>query len=343
MQREMDRERKKKEKAKLNENSKYLARNAQRVLTAEQIVPELIESKDNIGRMDSYCKFCGARKWKDETPSQCCNSGKVILDVFPDPPKLMQNLLTEATVEARLFREHIRSFNNALALSSIKVNERKFKNGYNPSVIFEGRVSQLFGPLIPENGMEPKFAQLYVVDPASEDTMRVKSMYLPSTLNKKQTDIITKTLIKLQDLLKEINPFVKDLLHICEIPEEEIKEGKLIISCDQRPKGSHERTYNQQQSFSEISILTNSEPSDLVLRKRGGGLKFIYDIHPAAQSLHFILLFPNGTKGYSEFLKHKDQKKRVSPREFSAFHLNMRHIEGAVGCFKSTFVCPMQS
>ena len=71
-----------------------------------------------------------------------------------------------------------------------------------------------------------------------------------------------------------------------------------------------------QQSFGEVSILTNSVPSDLVLRKRGGGLKIIYDIHPAAQALHFILLFPYGTKGYSEFMKHKGQNKRVSPESF---------------------------
>ena len=324
--REKDKERKKTAKENKNE-SKYLARNAQLVLRSEQIVPELIDTLDNLGQMDNTCEFCKARKWKDETPSLCCNKGKEIIDVFAEPPNILQKLLTSESVEARLFRENIRSFNNGLALSSIKVNERKFKNGYNPSVIFEGKVLQMFGPIYPEDGMEPKFAQLYVHDSATEHTMRVKSMYLPSNLNKKQTDIITKTMETLQKLLKQINPFVKDLLHICEIPDDEIIEGKLIISCDQRPKGSHERTYNIQQSLSEVSVLTNSEPSDLVLRKRGGGLDFIYDIHPAAQSLHFILLFPYGTKGYSQFLKHTDLRKRVSPREFFAFHLNMRNLE----------------
>ena len=98
-----------------------------------------------------------------------------------------------------------------------------------------------------------------------------------------------------------------------------------MISCrkEDRPGNSHERTYNLQQSFSEVSILTNSVPSDLVLRKRGGGIAHIYDLHPAAQPLHFILLFPYGTHGYSEFMKHIDGKKRLSPREFYAFHLNM--------------------
>ena len=79
--------------------------------------------------MSNVRPFCDANKWKEETPSLCCNKGKVMLDCFPNPPKLLKSLLTVDTIEARLFRENIRSFNNALALSSIKVEERKFKNG----------------------------------------------------------------------------------------------------------------------------------------------------------------------------------------------------------------------
>ena len=130
-------------------------------------------------------------------------------------------------------------------------------------------------------------------------------------------------------MMTEVNPFVKDFKHICEIPDEKQKKGKIVISCKARPKGSHERTYNEQTSLSEVSVLTNSEPGDLVLRKRGGGLKFVYDIHPSAQPLHFTLLFPYGTKRYDESTKHikGNTNKRVTPREFFAYHLNMRCID----------------
>ena len=113
--------------------------------------------------------------------------------------------------------------------------------------------------------------------------------------------------------MKEINPYVKDFIHICEIPDEDLKEGKLVISCKDRPKGTHERTYNKQTSLTEVSILTNSEPGDIVLRKRDGGLQFVYDIHPAALALHFTLLFPYGTDGYNEQTKHAggDTNRRV--------------------------------
>ena len=312
--------------------SLYDGRNAKKVLLAEQIVPELKYTKDSIGEMNSVCKFCDARKWKDESPTLCCNSGKVILPLFPDPPDLLKELLTSKSEEGRLFRKNTRTFNNALALSSLKVNVKKFTGGFAPSVIFEGKVCQRIGPMLPEDGEEPKFAQLYVHDPATEHTSRIKNMSLPDSMSKHEVEIITNTLLELQQMLKDVNPFVKDLLHICEIPEDELSKGKLVISCKERPTGSHERKYNVQQNLSEVSVFTNSLPGDMVLRKRGGGLQTIYDIHPSAQPLHFVLLFPFGTKGYYEDLKHVDKDtKRVSPREFFAFHINMR-------CLSSDFL-----
>ena len=71
----------------------YEARNAQKVLAAEQIVPELKDTPDTIGSMSSICIYCNARKWKSETPSLCCNKGKVVLDSFPPPPELIKKLI----------------------------------------------------------------------------------------------------------------------------------------------------------------------------------------------------------------------------------------------------------
>ena len=181
------------------------------------------------------------------------------MESFPNPPEYLRKLWTADTAEARLFREHSRPFNNALALSSIKVEERKFDNNYSPSVIFEGKVSQIYGPLQASPDDNPKFAQLYVHDPATEFTIRIANMNLPKTLTSTQVEMIKKVMAKLQMLMKEINPYVKDFIHICEIPDEDLNEGKLVISCKDRPKGTHERTYNQQTSLTEVSILTNSE------------------------------------------------------------------------------------
>ena len=78
------------------------------------------------------------------------------------------NLWFGDSADAKLFRDNSRSFNNALALSSIKVKERRFKQSFCPNIIFEGKVFQYSGHLLAEDGEDPKFAQLYVKDPALE-------------------------------------------------------------------------------------------------------------------------------------------------------------------------------
>ena len=128
-------------------------------------------------------------------------------------------------------------------------------------------------------------------------------MSLPDSMTTREINKMMSIMGSLQEMLKECNPFVKDIMHICEIPDQDLAEGKLIISCKERPRGEHERRYNIQQSLSEVSVLTNSLPGDMVLHKRGGDLQTIYDIHPSAQPLHFILLFPFGTRGYVEQLR----------------------------------------
>ena len=309
--------------------SLYEARNAQNILNGHQIVSELKNTPETIGAMDTICPFCSALKWKGESSSTCCNGGKVQLDKFPEPPNYIKQLWKDKTPEARLFRENSRSFNNALCLSSLKVKTRTFRDGYNPSVVFEGKVSQRCGPLIAEVGEQPRFAQIYIHDPATQHTIRMNNMYVPKSLSEKQIKSMAGVMEKLQQMLMEVNSYVRDFLHICEIPDEEIAEGKLVISCKSRPDGEHKRRYNVQQSLSEVSILTNCESADLVLRKRGGGLQYVNDIHPSAQPMHFTLLFPYGSKGYDAAEKHKDKDgetgiRRVTPREFFAYHINMR-------------------
>jgi hypothetical protein len=156
--------------------SVFLARNEQQVLYGDQIVPDLDDSKESIGIMNHECPECGALKWKSETATLCCNNGKVNLEPFPDPPPYLKKLWTNNTVDARLFREQSRPFNNALALSSIRVTERRFNNSYTPSVVFEGKVQQMYGPLIADDNETPRFSQLYVHDPATENTIRIANI-----------------------------------------------------------------------------------------------------------------------------------------------------------------------
>ena len=137
---------------------------------------------DAIGPMDVRCDDCGARKFKGESDGFCCGSGKVQLSVFPRPPEELMELWTSQEPVPRLFRSHTRELNNALCLSSIQVNEKRF-GSFTPSVIFQGKVHHRIGPLLPADGSSPVFAQLYCFDPSLETAQRFANMYIPPNLS----------------------------------------------------------------------------------------------------------------------------------------------------------------
>ena len=289
------------------------------------IVKSLENTGDKIGSMTTVCEHCNALKFERESPGCCCQNGKVSLQAFPSPPQEIQDLWTGDSAEAKLFRKNSRYINNAVCLASLQVNERRF-GGYNPSVIFQGKVHQRVGPLLPDQGELPRFAQLYVHDPALETMHRFGNIVLPSSLTTTQTESIKVLVQRIQNVLHEVNPFIKDFKQIVEISDEEIASGKIVITA-KKPAGEHDRRYNHQLNLNEVSILTNSQPNDLVLQKRGGGLKMISDLNPKGMPLHFTLLFPHGTHGWDPDTMHEDGKRRVTPREFFVYYLFTRHQE----------------
>ena len=95
----------------------------------------------------------------------------------------------------------------------------------------------------------------------------------------------------------------------------------------QRPSDEHARRYNVQTNLQEVSILTNEAPFDLVLQRRGGGLTSIHELNPKGMPLHFTLLFPHGTPGWDPQEKQASGTRRVTTKQFYAFHLQHRDNE----------------
>ena len=106
-----------------------------------------------------------------------------------------------------------------------------------------------------------KFAQLYTIDPAVEETTRVGNFYMPDSLFPRQkallTDIMWQVVIFCSSLqypllqvvrvLKRDNPLVADFQMACEQWEAEgVRDGRLVISAKARPAGEHARLYNLQ-------------------------------------------------------------------------------------------------
>ena len=263
------------------------------------IVHALEDTSDSIGDRTVICDFCKAKKYQRETASTCCSNGKVSLQSFPRPPKAFHKLWQENTAKGKVFRENARSLNNSLCLTSIQVKTRDFANSrFCPSIIFQGRATQRAGPLIAAEGDTPCFAQLLIHDPSLQSSIRFQNMTIPANMSSVQKKMIKEILEELQLELQKHNPFVQDFMQVIEIPPENLEHGKIVISAKNRPLGEHARRYNEQLNLKEVSILTNSEPHDLVLYQRGGPLQKISDLNPKGMPLHFIILFPYGTYGW---------------------------------------------
>ena len=298
---------------------------SQEVMDGRFLVPLLEDSNDKIGTMDVECPHCGALKFRKESPGSCCSNGKVSLTPFPRPPSEIMALWKGNDADSKTFRKYSREINNSFCLSSIMVNEKRFA-GFTPSVIFQGQVRHLAGPILPHDNTTPRFAQLYCYDPALENTQRFRNLTLPTTTSAPQKEKLKKLLPIVQKVLHEHNPFIKDFKQISELPDDQLAQGKIVISATNKPANEHPRRYNAPNNLQEVSILTNEVGKhDLVLYKRGGGLKTISDMNPKGMPLRFTLLFPFGTYGWSPEEKHMDGIRRVTTKEFFAYHMQVRN------------------
>ena len=287
------------------------------------VIQKLSDTKDAVGFMDKRCDHCGALRFKGETKGSCCSSGKVLPEPFPRPPEEIMKLWNSNEALGRVLKTYSREINNALALSSIQVKLKRF-SGFTPSVIFQGKVLHHTGTLMPKEGETPKFSQLYLCDPNLEHSQRFQNMVLPERISSKDKNNLKKLLSLLQGEIHRANPYIKDLLMIMEIPDDELAQGKIIISAKAKPKEDHARRYNLPTSLHEVSILTDNQPNDIVLRKRGGGLRRISDLNPKAMPLHFTLLFPYGNYGWNPYELQANGQRKITCRQFYSFHIQSR-------------------
>ena len=115
-----------------------------------------------------------------------------------------------------------------------------------PCIVYEGKVSYLVGPIQAADGERPFFAQLYVHDPSLETGLRLSGMTIPHGASERQKKILEQVLVKVQDDLHKFNPYIHDFKQIIDIDDEQLGQGKIVISAKSRPTGEHERRYNEQ-------------------------------------------------------------------------------------------------
>ncbi|KAG1528739.1 hypothetical protein G6F51_014249 [Rhizopus arrhizus] len=126
--------------------------------------------------MDKECPHCHALHWIDErqetsslsNPSweSCCKQGSVQLQLLPDPPQYLKDLLASTDTQGKHFKDNLRQYNAAFAFTSLgcsivsaeaRANNNNNRGGLNAFQIHDALCHRQ-NPLIPVEGSESSYA-----------------------------------------------------------------------------------------------------------------------------------------------------------------------------------------
>ncbi|KAI0056662.1 hypothetical protein BV25DRAFT_1864431, partial [Artomyces pyxidatus] len=290
--------------------------------------------------MNLVCRYCAAKHWASERVrsssvsnpefGMCCDHGKVRLPLAEDPPDQLRELFTGNSPQAREFRDHIRQYNAAFAFTSlgVYVDETVNRGGGGPPVFkIGGELCHQAGSLLPPEGQTPRYSQLYIYDPRDALDHRMHNNPL----------LRRDTMETLQDTLLHHHRYAAIYKHAFEILSEHDSHDVTIRLCADKTRDR--RRYNLPTADEIAVVIPGDEtqppkdPRDIILTKRNGPLQRISDAHPAYACLHYVLLFPHGTSGWSWDLqleepdKPPESRRRLTQSRFYSYQLHPRDTE----------------
>ncbi|XP_050683985.1 uncharacterized protein LOC126978908 [Leptidea sinapis] len=250
-----------------------------------------------IGRMNEVCKFCEAKKFKGETQSICCSSGKIKLPELKSlPPEFLEYKKGE-TQNSKEFLQQIRNYNACFQMTSFGATAVIEEKGFNPVFKIQGQVYHKIGSLLSLPNNTPKFLQIYFVGNEEDELDQRLSNFIEL-----RRDII----LHLQRFLHENNELIKIFKTAM---EKMVSDSyKIIIRADKKPIGEHERRFNAPQVNEIAVVMVGNESSyrDIVVQRRSNKLERIAETHHMYDALQYPLIFCHGEDGYHFNIQHVD-------------------------------------
>ncbi|EGG08773.1 uncharacterized protein MELLADRAFT_104602 [Melampsora larici-populina 98AG31] len=274
----------------------------------------------NIGECNNICEHCGAAHWLKEkvaakgitSPahySMCCRGGQVELPQhyfnFPPVPEFLQDLLTEDDAVSRRFRDNIRAYNNGLSFTSLGTEIDHSVNGPYGVRCFKmkGQLVHKMGTILPADGKEAAFAQIYVMGPELEDEAGHR-------VNMTGVEGLDVNIMKaLQDFMDEYNPYAKQFRSAYKIWK---RDDTVTIRLKTIPPTAHMTANHDIQTYarpltSEVAMVVGNDSDigggerDIILTSNERGWERISDLHTGYLPLRYPVLFPYGQAGYDSY------------------------------------------
>ncbi|GJX55088.1 DNA helicase PIF1, ATP-dependent [Tanacetum coccineum] len=243
----------------------------------------------NLGPPSHQCRSCHAIMWYEERDEKskkglnpiftiCCKDGKVLLSKFNETPPPLNKLLDYNEPATSKFRDQIR-----------------------------------MGSLLPKEGIQPRFAQLYFFDTQNEVRNRMSTF-----IDKDTTDSVDETmvisLIQMLDHYSHVAKAFQMARDWCS--SNDSVNFELMLHSERKTS----RQYNSPTVFEVAALITNDfgdgEPTrDIIVTTVDGPPKCNLELHPAYMALQYPLLFPYGEDGFHEktpyHSKYRQQKNKT--------------------------------
>ena len=233
--------------------------------------------------VNHVCVHCKALLFKGESSSTCCHNGTTSLPPICTPPEL-----AEFFQRASFIKEIVR-WNNAFSMASLGLQNRQAGqadgHSFQGDVAIQGRVYHNVANIIPSEGLEPSFLQLYFIESDVAADVRCR-MLVPEQLDEGILATFTQ-------LLQQVNPYIKDIKTALESLKEHagnsvgddgaapVFEGHILITTDCRllPPNAHRWTYNVPATGEHCASLVQSSVLCPPLSLRGRWMEHRDEAH----------------------------------------------------------------
>ena len=269
----------------------------------------------------------------------CCYQGKISLPSLQHIPNELFNLFTANNPVSSAFYQCILFYNNALAMTSVgkTIDSSVNRHGRGPySYVLHGELIHHAGSILPPQGREPLYSQLYIHDNISYSGALDLRIAHQDRLNPNRDYSLDRTTLNLlQGMLHQSHPAVHLYQQAFELTTTLPPEQQCHISLHFTP-AEDKRCYNLPTS-NEVAVVVIGDgeqitgSQDIIVYRKNldnpaypQSLFRISDSHPLYPSLCYILLFPTGQISWHSNILYR----QVEDQEACyCFHICPTHIE----------------
>ncbi|GJU18149.1 DNA helicase PIF1, ATP-dependent [Tanacetum coccineum] len=274
----------------------------------------------NIGHPSHQFRNCNATMWYEEreeksktavnlTFSLCCQGGKLLLPRFNNAPPPLNHLLSHNDTSTAKFRDQIRVYNSMFSFTSFGARiDHSINTGRAPYTFrINGQNYHRMGSLIPQEGMHPKFAQLYFFDTQNE-VRNQTGAFIDKETSEGIDEQIVASLIQMLDQYSSVAKAFRMARDWC------TTHNSINFYLRLHSEWNTTRQYNAPTVFKVAALIVNDfrdglPTRDIIINSKDNVPKRVLELHPSYMALQYPLLFPYGEDGFHDKIPYLIQQR----------------------------------